>query len=63
MNSKGRRLKREIISDLTTIVNDLNSSANTIRGQKGVGCEYCADKLEDIARRYRQCISNIRSVD
>lgn len=63
MNSEGRRLRSEIISDINQIITHLGDASTLARKQKGVGCEYCADKLDAIAKRYKGYISRLNRLD
>lgn len=63
MDSQCKRIRDDILSDMKQIRQTLRSSATIVRGQKGVGCEFCADKLEEIANRYSGYITTIGNMN
>ena len=59
MDAKGDRIRSEIIGELRVVISILWESAAALRNQKGVGCEFCSDKLDEIAERYNSAISKL----
>ena len=52
MDANARRQRDDIVYTLESICFDLNEVANGIVNQKGIGAEYCANRLASISRRY-----------
>ena len=62
MDADAKKLRDEIVNDMYSIRTTLLNSANSVRNQKGVGCEFCADRLESIRSRYWGYISTLNSL-
>lgn len=48
LDPTGNRIKSEAISNLQTAMNDIQQCINSLQETKGIGAEFCIEKLEDL---------------
>ncbi len=61
---EARRQLDEIIRDLNNAVKELRTIAKELRSNfRGIGEDYCANSLENVADKYSRVISSLRKVD
>jgi hypothetical protein len=51
-----------IVNDLNRIIKDINHIANELQGFKGIGAEYCAQRLYSVSNHYRDTINRLNGL-
>jgi hypothetical protein len=59
MDTKAKAEINSIINELNSIIRDLNNTANELKEFKGIGTEYCSQKLYKVASHYNQIKNNL----
>jgi cell fate (sporulation/competence/biofilm development) regulator YlbF (YheA/YmcA/DUF963 family) len=59
VDAKAKAEIGDIVNDLNRIIKDMNNIANELQGFKGIGAEYCAQKLYRVCNHYRDTVNKL----
>lgn len=62
MDAKAKAEIGAIVNDLDRIIKDINNIANELHGFKGIGAEFCAQKLYRVCNHYRDTINKLNGL-
>lgn len=63
LDSRGKLLKSEAVSDLTSAINSINESVDALKQIKGIGSEYLINQLIEVIdnlNTYKTNVNNLR---
>ena len=63
MNAEAKKCLNEVVAELRIVTRELNSVASGVQSYHGIGTNYCAAKLERLARKYDKAKGRLQNLD